>query len=204
MQETQNIELKESWRDEYLRIISAFANSQGGKLLLGVKDNGGVTRAAILLFGKRPEKFLHTGMVKIGRFDSSDTDLVSHDVIDSAIIDMPDKIMEVLRAKYLQSRVSFRGITRVEQLEYPEIALREAILNALVHRDFGEQTDITIKIYDKKISIWNSGALLEPLTIEILKKEHPSKRRNPLVADAFFKMGFIEAWGRGISLMQMN
>jgi len=43
MQETQNIEFKEAWRDEYLRIISAFANSRGGKLLLGVKDNGDIS-----------------------------------------------------------------------------------------------------------------------------------------------------------------
>ncbi len=56
-------------------------------------------------------------------------------------------------------------------------------------------------MYENKIVFWNSGPLIAPLNLEMLKQEHPSKRRNPLIANAFFRYGFIEAWGRGILLM---
>jgi len=115
---------------------------------------------------------------------------------------MPDAIVEILRTKYLHSPISYEGLERKERLEYPEPALREASLNAIVHRDYGVDTDITISVWPDRIAIWNFGALLAPLTIEMLKQEHPSRRRNALLAEAFFRAGHIEAWGRGIDLMR--
>ena len=105
--------------------------------------------------------------------------------------------MTILRTKYLHSPISYEGLERKERLEYPEKALRETILNAIVHRDYGVDTDITISIFAERIVIWNFGALLPPLSVEMLKKEHPSRRRNSLIAEAFFRAGHIEAWGRG-------
>jgi ATP-dependent DNA helicase RecG len=166
-----------------------------------VKENGELTRAAILLFGNRPHKYIRTATVKIGKFGISDTDLISHNIIEGNILDMPDKIIDILRTKYLHSPISYEGLERKEQLEYPEKAIREAILNAVVHRDYGEHTDITIHIYDDKIVIWNSGTLIAPLNVEMLRQKHPSKRRNALIANIFFRIGYIEAWGRGILLM---
>ncbi len=160
-----------------------------------------VTRAAVLLFGKRPQHFIHSAIVKIGRFGATDADLISQDIIEGNLLEMPDKIMTLLRVKYLKSNISYQGIQRIETLEYPEKVLREVLFNAIVHRDYGEQTDITIKIFDDKIVFWNSGRLLQPLNIEMLSKPHPSKRRNALIADVFFRMGYIEAWGRGIHLI---
>lgn len=112
-----------------------------------IQNNGQLTRAAVLLFGKRPHKYIRTATVKIGRFGKSDADLISQDVIDGNILEMPDKIIDILRTKYLHSPITYEGIERWERLEYPEKALREAILNAIVHRDYGEQTDVTIRIY---------------------------------------------------------
>ncbi len=166
-----------------------------------IKENGELTRAAILLFSNNPHKYIRTATVKIGRFGLNDADLISHDIIEGNLIDMPDKILDILRIKYLHSPISYEGIERKERLEYPEKALREAILNAIVHRDYGEQTDITIRVYNNKLVIWNSGLLISPLTVDMLKKEHPSKRRNALIANIFFRIGYIEAWGRGIILM---
>ena len=187
------------------RRLSAAANKEDISLLLNkldlLSDKGELTRAAILLFGKRPHKYIRTATVKLGRFGASDTDLISHDIIEGNILEMPDRILELLRTKYLSSPIYYEGIERKERLEYPEKALREALLNAIVHRDYGEQTDITIRVYDNKIVFWNSGSLIAPLNLEMLKQEHPSKRRNPLIANAFFRYGYIEAWGRGILLM---
>ncbi|MBE0637780.1 MAG: winged helix-turn-helix transcriptional regulator [Bacteroidales bacterium] len=154
-----------------------------------------------MLFGKRPRKYIRSATVKLGRFGDSDTDLISHDIIEGSILDMPERILDLLRTKYLSSPIYYEGIERKEKLEYPEKALREALLNAIVHRDYGVQTDVTIRVYSNKIVFWNSGPLIAPLNLELLKQEHPSKRRNPLIANVFFRYGYIEAWGRGILLM---
>jgi ATP-dependent DNA helicase RecG len=75
--------------------------------------------------------------------------------------------------------------------------LREAIINALIHRNYigGEPTEI--RIYPDYLSVWNYGKLPEGVKIEQLKSSHKSIRRNKLIADIFFKADLIEAWGRG-------
>ena len=167
-------------------------------------SNHELTRAAVLLFGKRPRKYVRSAQVKIGRFGETSAHLISHDVLEGNLLDMPETIVSLLRSKYLHSLISYEGLVRVETLEYPEKALREAILNAIVHRDYGIDSDITISIYADRIVVWNFGALLEPLTVEMLKQEHPSRRRNSLIAEVFFRAGLIEAWGRGIGMMVDN
>jgi ATP-dependent DNA helicase RecG len=162
-----------------------------------MNDEGELTRAAILLFGRSPKKHIRSATAKIGRFGTTSADLVNHDIVEGNLVDMPGRIMELLRTKYLVSPISYEGLERQEHLEYPEKALREAILNAIVHRDYGADTDITISIFSDKIVVWNFVALISPLTVDMLKVEHPSRRRNSLIAEAFFRIGYIEAWGRG-------
>lgn len=85
---------------------------------------------------------------------------------------------------------------RVENWEYPYEAIREVILNAIVHRDY-MGAPIQISVYDDKLIAWNEGSLPDDLTIEDLKKKHSSRPHNPILAGTFFKGGLIEAWGRG-------
>ncbi len=68
-----------------------------------LNDKGELTRAAILLFGIRPNKYIRTATVKLGRFGASDTDLISHDIIEGNLLEMPDRILDLLRTKYLSS-----------------------------------------------------------------------------------------------------
>ena len=75
-------------------------------------------------------------------------------------------------------------------------AVREMLLNAIVHRDY-MGSNIQIRMYDDKFSIWNEVLLPQGLTIESLKRQHPSRPRNHLIADVCFKGGYIDAWGRG-------
>jgi ATP-dependent DNA helicase RecG len=89
-----------------------------------VNDKNELSRASILLFSKWPQKHIKTAVVKIGRFGTSDSDLMSQDTIEGNILDMPAKIMEILRIKYLNSHISYKGLKRIEKLEYPEKALR--------------------------------------------------------------------------------
>jgi ATP-dependent DNA helicase RecG len=92
--------------------------------------------------------------------------------------------------------IDFEGMHRIEKGEYPVAAMREMILNALVHRNYmGAPTQI--RVYDDKINIWKEGFLPEGLTLDALKRPHASRPRNPIIADVCFKGGYIDAWGRG-------
>jgi ATP-dependent DNA helicase RecG len=89
-------------------------------------------------------------------------------------------------------------LQRIEELEYPEDALREAVLNAIVHKSYAGTT-IQLSVYDDKLMLWNAGSLPHETTIEQLKEKHSSHPPNKNIADIFFKAGYIEAWGRGIN-----
>jgi ATP-dependent DNA helicase RecG len=165
---------------------------------LGLSRNGILTRAALLLFSKKPTRYCFLGVCKIGRFrDNSHIDLITDDVIECPLFQMPDRIMELLISKYLQKNFTYNGLQRIETLEYPEGALREAILNAIIHRDYGGNTFFTIKVFDNSLELWNEGELMHPLNIESLKMQHLSRLRNKLIANIFYRSGQIEAWGRG-------
>ena len=154
--------------------------------------------ATILLFGKKPEKFFPGAYFKIGRFVSSDDDLRFQDLIEGNILEMADKVMDILKTKYLISPISYKGLQRIESLELPEGALREAIFNAIVHKDY-TGAPIQLSVYNDKLILWNEGRLPDGFTVQTLLEKHPSRPYNKTVAEIFFKAGFIEAWGRGIS-----
>ena len=109
---------------------------------------------------------------------------------------MLKNVLERLDHKYLTRSIEFEGMLRLEHSEYPIPALREMLLNALVHRMY-MGSFIQIRVYDDKITIWNHGALPEEITLESLKHVHSSYPRNPLIADVCFKGGLIDSWGRG-------
>jgi ATP-dependent DNA helicase RecG len=90
---------------------------------------------------------------------------------------------------------AFRGLTPLALLA---AALREAVLNALIHRDYAVPAPIQIRVYRDKLHIWNPAVLAEDWTLDRLLKPHSSRPYNPLVANTFFRAGEIEAWGRGI------
>ncbi|MFN2396958.1 MAG: ATP-binding protein [Bacteroidales bacterium] len=184
--------------------IAPDAGEEDTKTLLNnlhlINDNGKLKNAALLLFGKDPKKYFTSAYFKIGRFGESDADLKFQDVVEGNLIEMADKVMEILKNKYLVFPIHYEGMQRVEELEYPEPALREAIFNAIVHKDYKGST-IQLSVYDDRLSLWNPGILPDELNIEMLKGKHPSHPRNKNIAEVFFKAGYIEAWGRGISMM---
>ena len=163
-----------------------------------VTNNTKLKNAAILLFGKNPLKFFSSVSFRIGKFNNTDYELLFQDIIEGDIFSMPDKIMDILKSKYLKHNITYEGLQRIEQLEYPEVALREAILNAIVHKDY-TGAHIQLSVYDDKLVLWNQGKLPEGLSLDMLKEKHPSKPRNIAIADIFFKAGYIETWGRGMS-----
>lgn len=159
-------------------------------------DNGYLKNAAILLFGKNPQKYFPSVVFKIGRFGKDEADLMFQDVIEGNIIQMADRVMEALQAKYLVSPVRFKGMQRYETLEIPKEALRELLYNAIAHKDY-TGPDIQMHIYNDHIEIWNEGELPGGYDEKVLYGKHSSKPRNRNIASAMFKAGFIDTWGRG-------
>ena len=118
-------------------------------------------------------------------------------LMDGNLIQMAERVMRVLDEKYLIRPIHYEGLQRVEPLELPEDALREIICNSIVHRDH-QGTWTQMSVYSDHIRLWNEGKLPDDLSVEKLMGKHTSQPRNPKMAEAFYRAGFIEAWGRGI------
>jgi ATP-dependent DNA helicase RecG len=163
---------------------------------LHLLENKIVKRAAILLFHKQPEKYIQGAYIKIGFFQEDD-DLVFQDEVHGSLIEQIDKTNDLLKTKYIANLISYSVVNRVEESLFPEFSVREALLNAIAHKDYSDGTPIQISVYSDHIVFWNPGQLPENWTVEYLMKKHPSKPFNPDVANSLFRCGYIEAWGRG-------
>lgn len=157
-------------------------------------------RAAVLLFHPDPEKFVTGAYIKIGYFEK-EVDLIFQDEVHGNLFEQVEKAVDLLFTKYIKAIISYEGIHRIETYEYPKEAVREALLNSISHKDYTGATPIQISVYKDKLMIWNYGQLPENWTIERLLARHPSIPYNPDIANAFFRSGYIEAWGRGFTKM---
>jgi ATP-dependent DNA helicase RecG len=164
---------------------------------LDLIEKHGLRRAACLLFSDRPEKYVSGAWIKIGFFVTND-DLRYQDEIHGNLFEQVEKTLELLYTKYLKAFISYQGILRRETFLFPTAALREALLNAVVHKDYSSGIPIQLSVYDDQIVLWNAGDLPDHWTLARLLGKHPSCPYNPLIAHAFFLAGYIESWGRGI------
>jgi len=135
-------------------------------------------------------------VARIGKF-LPDTEIQTTDIVKGNLFTQLDKILEILKTKYLVSNISYEDIHRRDILEYPYEALREAIINALIHRDYSGNSQIQIRVYPDKLLIMNEGKLPPEVPVEKLKTNHLSIPRNTLLAEIFYYAGFIESWGHG-------
>ena len=168
---------------------------------LQLLESGKLKNAGVLLFGKEPQRLFPLVQVRIGIFRGSEI-LDSHDFrrslweqLDGAM----ERFRQVLKVRF-DTRVeepTLEGLRRREIWEYPPEALREALINALIHRDYMIPADIQIKIHEDSLEIWNAGELPSPLRPEDLRGPHRSVLRNPLIAQVFYFAGLIERWGSG-------
>jgi ATP-dependent DNA helicase RecG len=163
---------------------------------LKLLEEGQPVRAAVLLFGKRPQHFYPQAHIRIGRFRTP-TLIVDDREIDGSLFDQAEAVMHYFRER-LQTRYVFDGTpTRDVVWEYPLEALREAVINAICHRAYIDHGHIQVRWYDDRIVFMNPGGLPEALRIEDLKREHRSVLRNRKIAAMLFYAGFIEQWGSG-------
>ncbi len=154
-------------------------------------QDGRPTLAAMLLFGN------HGYTLHIGRFKAADT------IFDDLLIKTPlttalDEAMIFIK-KHINLSYDFDGsLQRKERWQYPLEGLRELLLNAVVHRDYKNTSDIVIKIFDDRILFTSPGRIYGNLTIEDLERDdYVSSIRNKLLAEAFYLMGEIEKYGTG-------
>jgi ATP-dependent DNA helicase RecG len=164
---------------------------------LNLLADGRLSRAAVLLFHPEPERLFKGAFVRLGAFRSP-SDLAYHDTITGDLFTQVDRTLELLLSKYLRAAVLYSGVQRIERYPVPMAALREALLNALVHRDYAIPAPVQIKVLPDRLSLWNPAVLPEKWTLMTLLREHPSIPHNPALANAFFRAGSIETWGRGI------
>ena len=157
---------------------------------------GYLKKASILLFHPKPEKIFTGATLKIGFFKTDD-DLAYQDEVRGSLFEQVDKVMGLLITKYLKAQITYKGVQRKETFPVPVGALREAVLNAIVHKDYSSGIPVQISVYEDKLIIWNEGELPENWTVAKLKVKHPSRPYNPDIANAFFRSGLIESWGRG-------
>lgn len=178
---------------------------------LDLVRDGKLVNAAILLFGKTPQRYFPMANIHVGRF--RDTDIVIDDkLLKGNLFSQVDQVMQVFR-QYLQVRLEvvrhgkrskrIDSVEREDIWEYPLEALREGLVNALIHRDYPEHPgDIEVRVRDEAIIIRNPGGLPEGMTVEELKTlGHRSIPRNPLLAQVFYYAGLMEKWGTGTTRM---
>jgi ATP-dependent DNA helicase RecG len=160
---------------------------------LGYLKDGHPTHAAILLFGKSdPPYALH-----IGRFKTASM-IIDDRMIRGTLFEVVEEAIKVI-VNHIKFAFEITGSPQRREIpEYPLAALRELLLNSVVHRDYTSPIDIQIKIFDNAITLFNPGALFGDLTVEQLRgDDYHSRTRNKLIAEAFYLTGDIEKYGSG-------
>ncbi|HEX2913153.1 MAG TPA: ATP-binding protein [Chloroflexia bacterium] len=160
------------------------------------------TVTAMLLFGQRPQRFLPQASVKLARFRGSDVDGL---IVDrKEIFGTLDRLIEdtarfVTNNMRVQARIE--GLYREDLPEYPLVAVREAVTNALAHRDYAiTGQKVVVRMFDDRLEVESPGGLAGPVTLETLGQKRYS--RNPLLTRLMYEMRLVEEMGTGIRRMR--
>lgn len=168
-----------------------------------IKD-GHILHAAIVLFGRSDRMFANYPQcgVRLARFRGvNKTEFVDNRQVFGNAFHLYQQAQQFF-IDHLPIAGRIEGFYRIDTPKYPPDAFREALVNALCHRDYAEASgSIDIAIYDDRLEVVSTGGLHFGLTVEQLRGAHQSRPWNPLVAQAFYMRGIIEKWGRGTNRM---
>lgn len=169
--------------------------------ILNLVESGRYLNSALALFGKHPTKRYPQMRVRAVFYgDEAGDKLTDNRIVEGHCFKILSELIGFLhRHVNISSEIPSEGLQRDEGPVYPSIAIREALMNAIMHRDY-ESFDggMSVSIYPGRIEIWNSGILPSGMTIGDLKKPHYSRPHNPDIAHAFFLRGYVERIGSGI------
>lgn len=164
---------------------------------LRLSQKGKLTNGAIILFGKDPQKYFLNATLRVIRLKNEIT-AVGDRLISGNLFKQTIEGQEAIK-NFLGVRYEIKNLVREEIWDYPLPAIREALLNALIHRDYLRwNVQTQVKIFDDYIWFYNIGGLPEGITLDKLKEPHSSVPRNPLIVHIFYLAGFIEEMGSGI------
>lgn len=167
---------------------------------LGLLKEGRLNNAAVVLFGSRFLPDYPQCQLRMARFRGVDKSefLDQRQIEGHAFVLLNEAMLFLRRHLPVAGRVVPGLFEREDEPLFPLEALREALVNAFCHRDYTIVGGaVSLAIYDDRLEIWSDGTLPSGLTPEDLKRDHPSKPRNPLIARVFYLRGIIERWGRG-------
>lgn len=156
------------------------------------------TNACIALFGREPAKYIPQTRIKISCFEgkSKVEGIRFMHAFEGNIFNNIINIFNLIDMVY-PKRQTISGLKRNEEYSYPYLAIREGILNAIVHRDYTENNQIYIDIYADRLEIVNPGTFPEGITIRSLFKSHQSIVRNPDIAHCCLVRKYVEIMGSG-------
>ncbi len=165
-------------------------------------DDNCLKYSAILLFGKEPQRYVLQSEVRCGRFKGiKPLEFEDMEVIKGALIEQVEEVMKFVKRNLKVEATFGEGIERKERWEYPLLAIKEGIINAVCHRDYALSSNVQVRIFDDRLEIWSPGQLVKGITVEKLKGKHESVPRNKPIANAFFMVKFVEQWGTGTNKM---
>jgi ATP-dependent DNA helicase RecG len=168
---------------------------------LRVADEARVKNVGILFFAKDVYGFLHQAQMTLLAFKGTERLHIydRRDVQDDLLTQLNEAV--AFLRKHLNVRSEIRGLNREDIYEIPLEVVREALVNALMHRDYSiTGTQVSVEVYDDRVEIVNPGGLLKGLSVKDLGTV--SIRRNELIADLFFRLHKVERIGMGIRKMK--
>ncbi len=189
------------------RIDAGVQSKSIEEILLGWKlmQENKINNAAVVLFAKQDMLRYPQCRIKLGRFigKGERRDLVdSKDFSGNAFYLLSQANLFMMNHLPIASFFDPNQFQRQDKPALPVLAVREAMVNALCHRDYSKRSGmITLAIYDDRLEIWNSGTLPSELKIKNLKDSHHSIPRNERISKVFYDRKFFEGWGSGITTM---
>ncbi len=176
--------------------LSCAAAEEGDAALVEQLQLFHLKRAAVLLFHAEPEKLVGGAYIRIGHFRHDHGLLEQHAIGGNLFVQLERSL--ALLEEHLQRDPDGGEARAPAAYPLPIAALREALINAIVHKDYASGIPIQIRLHDDRISLWNPARLAEGWSIAGLRTRHLSRPGNPDIANAFYRAGLIEAWGLGI------
>lgn len=167
---------------------------------LNLLPDGRPNHAAILVFGKEPQRFIQPSEVKCAHFHGTTETkpIPSYQVYKGRVFDLVDQAVDFVMSKInLAVGTRARSTAVPIQYEIPLDVVREAIVNAVAHRDYTSNGSVQVMLFADRLEVWNPGGLPPSLTLDMLRKPHGSVPRNPLVAEPLYLAKYIERMGTG-------
>ena len=167
---------------------------------LNLLNRGRLTNAAVLLFGRAPQRFLISSEVKCGHFHGTEIakPIPSYQVYKGTVFELVVQAVD-----FVLSKIALSVGTREESVqapvayEVPREVVTEAIVNAVAHRDYTDSSSVQVMLFADRLEVMNSGRLPPPLTVEKLRVAHQSLPGNPLLAESMYLLRYIEKMGTG-------